>query len=279
MVRAAAAILGAVSGGRFAAVSISIADFWKVLDASRLLAPEQVQQLAADFGRVKGAGEQASGKTLAEWLVTRNVLSRYQATILIAGRPGPFYYGDYKVYDRVDGGRLGGQFRAVHAPTGHPVLLQFLTGPVVGDPQLWAAAANDALALAGIVSPHVARLLEPVDLQSFKFLVTEDLRGESLDQRLAAGRLHPAEATRIARLAAIGLAQMHQCGRIHGDVRPANVLLEPAANQSGNVKLLLDPTQPPGAIDFSQQQPGSRLAQMADYLAPELATPGRAPIR
>ena len=60
--------------------------------------------------------------------MARNVLSKYQTTILLAGRPGPFYYGDYKVYDRVEQGRLAGQFRAVHAPTGHPVLLQFLTG-------------------------------------------------------------------------------------------------------------------------------------------------------
>ena len=258
-------------------MSISIADFWKVLEASRLLAPEQVQQLAAEFGLIKGAGEQASGKTAAEWLVTRNVLSRYQATILRAGRPGPFYYGEYKVYDRVEGGRLSGQFRAIHAPTGHPVLLRFLTGPVVGDPQRWAAAAYEAQGLAGIVSPHVARIFETVDLQTFKFFVTEDLRGEALEQRLAVGRFQPAEAARIARLAAIGLAQMHQCGRTYGDVRPANVLLEPAPNHPGNVKLLLDPTQPPIALDFSQQQAGSRLAQQADYLAPELATPGRAP--
>jgi len=256
---------------------MSNADFWRVLGESRLLAPEQVTQLAADFREFKGAGEQASGKTIAEWLVARNVLSRYQSTILLAGRPGPFYYGDYKVYDRVESGRLAGQFRAVHAPTGHPVLLQFLTGPVVSDSRLWAAAANEAMTAGGIVSPHVQRYLEPVDLQSFKFLVSEDLRGETLDQRLAAGRFAPAETCRIVRLAAIGLAQMHQSGRIHGEVRLANVLLEPAPNSPGNVKLLFDASQPPAPVDFTQQQPGGRLMQMADYLAPELMHPGRAP--
>lgn len=258
-------------------MSISTAEFWKLLGDSRLLAPDQVQQLAGEFGHIRGAGGQATGKTLAEWLVTKNVLSRYQATILQAGRAGPFYYGDYKVYDRVEGGRLGGYFRAVHAPTGHPVLLQFLTGPVISEPQLWAAAANEVLAATAIVSPHIERYFEPVDLQSFKFLVCEDLRGDSLDQRLAAGRIPPAEACRIVRLAAVGLAQMHQSGRMHGDVRPANILLEPLPSHPGNVKLLFDATQSPGPVDFTQQQPGSRLMQMADYLAPELMTPGRAP--
>jgi hypothetical protein len=258
-------------------VSVSIPVFWNLLAESRLLAPDQVQQLSADFGHVKGASEQGNAKTLGEWLVARNVLSKYQTTILLAGRSGPFYYGDYKVYDRVERGRLAGQFRAVHAPTGHPVLLQFLTGPIISDSQLWAAAANDVLTACGIASPHVQRYFEPVDLQSFKFLVCEDLRGDALDQRLAMGRFPAPEAARIIRLAAIGLAQMHQCGRVHGDLRPSNVLLESIPNHPGNVKLLFDPTQTPEPIDFTQQQQGSRLSQMVDFLAPELMSPGRVP--
>ena len=258
-------------------MSVSIPVFWNLLTESRLLAPEQVQQLSADFGHVKGAADQGNAKTLGEWLVARNVLSKYQTTILLAGRAGPFYYGDYKVYDRVERGRLAGQFRAVHAPTGHPVLLQFLTGPVIGDPQLWAAAANEALTACSIASPHVQRFFEPVDLQAFKFLVSEDLRGDAVDQRLAVGRFSAPEAARIVRLAAIGLAQMHQCGRVHGDLRPGNILLESIPNHPGNVKLLFDPTIALGPIDFTQQQADSRVSQMADYLAPELMSPGRVP--
>lgn len=258
-------------------MSVSIPDFWKLLTESRLLAPEQVQQLAADFGQLKGASEHGQAKMLAEWLVARNVLSKYQTTILLAGRAGPFYYGEYKVYDRVDQGRLGGAFRAVHAPTGHPVLLSFLTGPIISDRQQWAAAANDVVSASSIVSPHVQRFFEPVDLQTFKFLVSEDLRGDSVEQRLAVGRFPPHEAARIVRLAAIGLAQMHQCGRVHGDVRPANVLLESIPNHPGNVRLLFNSAQQPEPIDFADQQAGSRLSQMADYLAPELMTPGRMP--
>ena len=258
-------------------MSVSIGDFWRLLAESRLLAPEQCRQLAEDFAQVKGAAEQASAKTLGEWLVARNVLSKYQATILLAGRPGPFLYGKYKVYDRVEKGQLAGQFRAVHAPTGHPVLLKFLTGPVIADQARWAQAANDTLAACGMVSPHVQRWFEPVDLQAFKFLVSEDLRGNTLDERLALGRFPPAEACRIARLAAIGLAQMHACGRVHGDVRPPRVLLESIPGHPGNAKLLYDAHEPPGVIDLAQLTPDSRLELRADYFAPELATPGRVP--
>ena len=118
-------------------MSVATSDFWKLLAESRLFTPQQVQQLAADFGHAQPPA--ANVQAAAQWLIGRNVLSRYQAAILLAGRAGPFYYGDYKVYDRVDKGRLAGGFRAVHTATGHPVLLRFLSGPVVGDPQRWAA--------------------------------------------------------------------------------------------------------------------------------------------
>lgn len=254
-------------------MSIALADFWKLLKESRLLAPEQVDSLIADFASVKGGGEQGNSRTVAEWLVSRNVLSRYQTTILLAGRAGPFYYGDYKVYDRVDKGRMAGWFRAVHAPTGHPVMLEFLTGAVTQDPRSWAIAANHALGATSLASPHLHRLHEPVDLKAFKFLVLEDTRGGTLEERLAVGRFPPAEACRIARLAALALATLHQAGRVHGDVRPANFILE----QSGNVKLLSEPHVTPASINFADPQIVSALQSKADYLAPELLQPGKTP--
>ena len=84
-------------------MSVTTAIFWKLLEESRLLAAEQVRQLAADFGRTSSGSQ--DGQELANWLVSRNVLSRYQATILLAGRSGPFLYGEYSVYDRIDRGR------------------------------------------------------------------------------------------------------------------------------------------------------------------------------
>jgi serine/threonine protein kinase len=257
-------------------VSVSIPDFWKLLGESRLLPPQQVQQLAAEFGQAKQTAE-PTAKTVAQWLVSRNLVSRYQAMIVLGGRSGPFYYGDYKVYDRVEQGRLAGCFRAVHAATGHPVLLKFLTGIVSSDPRAWSAAAANIQAAASIVSPHVQRYFEPVDLQSFKFVVSEDLRGGTAEELLARSKCPPAEACRIARLAALGLVQMHAAGRVHGNLRPANLLLQPVTDQPANVKLLFDAHEAPSPLDLADQQPASRLAEMADYLAPELAAAGRAP--
>src|SRR5678816_3096121 len=76
-------------------MSLPTANFWRLLEESRLQTSEQCQQLRADFAHVKGAGDGGNSKTLVEWLVARNILSRYQTTILLGGRSGPFMYGDY----------------------------------------------------------------------------------------------------------------------------------------------------------------------------------------
>ncbi len=259
-------------------MSLPTANFWRLLEESRLQTAEQCRQLREDFSHVKGAGDQGNSKTLVEWLVSRNILSRYQTTILLGGRSGPFMYGDYSVYDRIEKGRLAGSFRAIHRPTGHPVLLTFLTGPIIQDARLWATAANDALSAAQIASPHVQRFFEPVDLVSFKFLVGEDLRGNAADERLASGRFSVPEACRLVRMAAVGLAQMHQAGRVHGDLRPANLWVENATPQNpGNLKLLFEPHLPPQPVNFAAAETAAKLGQQADYFAPELMQPGKVP--
>lgn len=259
-------------------MSAATTTFWKLLEESRLLTAEQVRQLAVDFSQSGGVTEGSDAKGLADWLVSRNVLSKYQATILLAGRSGPFLYGEYSVYDRIERGRLAGCFRAAHRPTGHPVLLQFLTGPVVSDPGLWAQAAHLALSACAIRSPHVQWYLEPVDLGAFKFLVCEDLRGSSLEDRLTKGRVNVQEACRLVRLAAIGLAHLHQAGRVHGDVRPTNLWLEkPSGAYPENLKLLFEPHSIPAPLSPADVDPAGRFSQMADYVAPELAQPGKAP--
>ncbi len=185
-----------------------------------------------------GASTPGNARTLAEWLISRGVVTRYQAMVLMAGRSGPFFYGDYRLYDRLESGTLAGMFRAVHMATQHPVVLQFLTGPATQDPQQWAALAPQLQLHATIQHPHLQRCFEAVDLTSYRFLVVEDLRGQSVDQLLLGGqRLPCAEACRCARCAALALMPLHQRGFAHGDIRPARLWLE----QGGNVKLLREP--------------------------------------
>lgn len=252
-------------------MSVSVADFWKLLADSRLLTAEQCRPLAeaAAHAQPDAAGDV---QRLAKWLIQSNKITRYQAKVLLAGRPGPFFYGDYGVYDRADAGRLAGLFRARHLPTRQPVALRFLTGAALQDPQALQKLLPQVrqARLAARQQPRLSQCYHLADLGAYKFIVLEDLRGESLAERLArsSSALAPAEACRIVRQAARGLAVLHAQGEAHGQIRPDNVWLAPEVAKLLQFPLLGDPLAPPAP-------PVSVEAQL-DYLAPELSAGGAA---
>lgn len=252
---------------------LSVADFWRLIVESRLLTADEARQAADEVARAKPAAVDDL-QQVASWLLKTGKLSRYQAKVLAAGKPGPFVYGDYVVYDRAENPRLAGLFRARHRPTKHPVCLSFLAGATLANPQS-IARLMPQVAVARQASqdePRLSACYHFVDLGAFKFLAIEDLRGDSLDERLKKSNagLSTAAACRLVRLAALGLAGLHSLGQAHGHVRPANVWLDEASS----IKLLQFPLlgDPLGA-----KAPPATLDAQLDYLAPELANPAAQP--
>jgi eukaryotic-like serine/threonine-protein kinase len=250
-------------------------EFWRLLSESRLMTPERWEKLKAEFAGVKGAGEQANAAALAEWLVAQKAITRYQTKILLAGKSGPFVYGDYVVRDRLTSGRLTGLFRAVHAGTRHSVLLHFLTGPVVKDAALYRAAAAHVAAAVTAAHPCLVQVHQLVDVGSFKFIVLEDLSGGPCDEVLAAKkRVSAAVACRLIRQVALGAGALHGAGVAHGEIRPRNIWVD----AQGHGRLLQTPLVREahlGPPTMHGGLSGEQLAAAADYFAPEMARPGQ----
>ena len=144
-------------------MSVSLDDFWRLLTESRLLSAERCERLNQEFGEVKGASQQSNANTLAAWLQSQNVISRYQAKILLAGRPGPFVYGEYHVDGLIKTGPFAGHFRAKHAATNHGVTLVFLTGTAIQVPRLWSQLVQRVASYCEVMHPHLVRCYELVD--------------------------------------------------------------------------------------------------------------------
>lgn len=253
-------------------MAIGISDFWKLLIESGLASVDDCQKLAARWGNVKGAAEETRAKRLAEWLVSGKVLTVYQAQILLAGRTGPFFYGRYRVQNRIQSGAVAGAFQAIHVGTNHPVLLHFLTNPSVHDPQTWVAIAQQTKLRSMICEPHLLRYFEAVDAGSHKFLVSEDVRGKSLDVCVGErGRLPVSDAARLGRAMAMAIAALHQQRQVHAEVMPQAAEMDAA----GFLKLIHSPAIFPGPVVVTSSDEAT--AQRADYWAPELAQPGVVP--
>ncbi|HJL17003.1 MAG TPA: serine/threonine-protein kinase [Sandaracinaceae bacterium LLY-WYZ-13_1] len=144
--------------------------------------------------------------------------------------------GTYRIERRVAEGGMGRLYEGRHTRLQMTVAVKTLRELRGGRPEAIARAEREARAMASIVSPHVARVLDLVRTPDGRpCLVTELLEGEDLEQRLARdGKLPAREAARIARDVARGLAVAHAAGVLHRDIKPSNVFL----TRDGQVKLL-----------------------------------------
>ncbi|HVU86346.1 MAG TPA: protein kinase [Pirellulales bacterium] len=212
-------------------MALSIQEFWQLVVASGLHDEENCRRLADGFSKARESGAIERTVSLPEWMLQTGEMSRYQARILLAGKPGPFAYGDYLVVDRLEIPGLSGLFRAVHRPTKIKVTLSFLSGALAGPAvleQLTREAATAAMISRHKCGPYLTHCHGLVDLGAFKFLVVEELPSATLADRLAGGKkLPPKEAARIGCQVLLGLIAFGEAHVGHGAVRPGRIWLAP----------------------------------------------------
>jgi eukaryotic-like serine/threonine-protein kinase len=126
---------------------------------------------------------------------------------------------------------------------------------------------REGRSLAGLAHENVMRVFDYGEDAAGPFMALEWLPGGTLEDRLAAGALPPADAARIASGLAAGLAHLHSRGLVHRDVKPANVLFD----EEGRPKL--------GDFGLARRAFGSgtlteagTLLGTAAYISPEQAS-------
>ncbi len=235
---------------------VSIADFWKLVVASELASPPQCREWEAGFAGQSGP---ADVKTLAKWLVTGGKLTRYQAALLAAGKPGPFVFGPFVVVDRIEKGRLAKVFRAQYKGD-QQVLLIFLS-QLSGDPHAQQELVERSAAASAVKNPHVSRTYRAGRQRSQAFIVVEDLQGNTLEELLPKLAYTPQTACQLGFQLALGLVALHEAHIAHGAVCPRNIWI----GTNGAAKLLQFPLTQPATADQRLQSP------LVEFLALELA--------
>jgi serine/threonine protein kinase len=126
----------------------------------------------------------------------------------------------YEARDR----RLGrlGAFKAVRP------------GPPEEAPRRAEWLAREAEAAAQLDHPNIVTVHDVGSGAAGPYIVMERLHGETLRERLDRGPVPSAEAYRIIREVARGVAHAHACGVVHRDLKPGNVFLR----RDGGVKVL-----------------------------------------
>ena len=132
-------------------------------------------------------------------------------------------------------------------------------------PDVRERVLREARTLARLTHPNVVRVHDVLEEDGALRIVMEHVAGGSLDDRLARGtRLPHDEALRAWRDVLRGLSAAHALGIVHGDVKPANVLLTPEGDAKlGDFGLARSPA------DATLPGTDAALAGTPAYMAPE----------
>ncbi|HEU0315714.1 MAG TPA: serine/threonine-protein kinase, partial [Solirubrobacteraceae bacterium] len=131
-------------------------------------------------------------------------------------------------------------------------------------------AAREALAAARLSHPAIVALYEAGSDEHAYYLVSEPVRGVSLDELFASGDIGDRELLRIGVVLADALAHAHTRGVVHRDVKPQNVIVPDEATAGGAPAKLTDF----GVALIAGDQPLTRAGEVVGtfaYMAPEQA--------
>src|SRR5438128_3229915 len=133
--------------------------------------------------------------------------------------------GSYRLIDRLGSGGMGEVWRAEDTKLMRQVAIKILSERIANDPEWKARFLREARTIAQMNHPNIATIYSIEQEADKLFIAMELVEGESLATVLAQGALEPVEAVRIIRQVAEALAEAHDKGIVHRDVKPDNVIV------------------------------------------------------
>jgi serine/threonine protein kinase len=217
-----------------------------------------------------GDGALDNQDRLAELLVEANLITRWQADKLLAGKHKGFRLGKYKLLGQIGKGGMSNVYLAEHEMMKRRVAIKVLPQNRVDDSSYLERFRLEARAVARMDDPNIVRAYDIDNEGNIHYIVMEYVDGQDLHQIVAQqGPLDYDTAADYIAQAANGLQHAHQVGLVHRDIKPANFLLD----RHNTVKLL-----DLGLAKLAEDEQSSltmaneeNVLGTADYLAPEQA--------
>ncbi len=135
-------------------------------------------------------------------------------SIMVGLHPGD-RLGPYLVESRIGKGGMGEVFRAVDTRLGRPVAIK------LADERFSARFEHEARAISSLNHPHICTLYDIGP----NYLVMELLEGDTMAARLKNGPLPIDQTLRYAGQIASALADAHEHGIVHLDLKPGNIMI------------------------------------------------------
>src|SRR5262245_45377161 len=174
-------------------------------------------------------------RRIADELVARNLLTRWQADKLLQGKHRGFFLGKYRLLSHLGSGGMSSVYLAEHVLMRRRVAVKVLPKSRLNDTSYLERFHREAQAVAALDHRNIVRAYDVDQVDRNHFLVMEYVPGQSLHELVTkSGPISYVAAAEYARQSAEGLHHAHRMGMVHRDIKPGNLLLD----DKGTIKLL-----------------------------------------
>ena len=147
---------------------------------SRLLTEEQ---LAEAHDRLPATRR---GRPIARALVAIGLLTRFQASQLLAGRTNGFFLGQYRILDHIGSGGMGRVFKAEHRTLSRLVAIKVLVPRLLKTARAQELFLREVRAAGRLLHPNIVPAFDANQEGHRTYLVMEYVNGPNLHQLTSA---------------------------------------------------------------------------------------------
>ena len=183
------------------------------------------------------------------------------------------HLGSYRLIEKIGAGGMGEVWKAEDTRLGRTVAIKILPQAVAADTEAIARMRREARTAAQLYHANIATIHSFEEADGQLFIVMEYVAGEPLTNIMRRGAMSEADVCRIGRGVADALAEAHEKGIVHRDIKPDNIIV------NGNrVKVLdfgiakrvgVETTTPDAPTGFVTQQ--GMILGTINYMSPEQA--------
>ncbi len=133
--------------------------------------------------------------------------------------------GVYQLIDRLGAGGMGEVWKAEDPRLGRTVAIKILSPKIAADHESILRLQREARTAAQLYHPNIATIHSIEEDNGQLFIVMEYVPGESLTKLIHGRKLTEIDICRIGKGVAEALAEAHEKGIVHRDIKPDNIIV------------------------------------------------------